>query len=105
MTLSRIRSIYEIRKSLWGGYLASLTSGNSRSSINHFCNIFDDVSNDIVRIVLVIAHRFEYFFTKNIKPVASQSYPKIGIGFSFSPAIAWSGAQAIVFSNAIKNKT
>lgn len=85
MTLSRIKSIYEISKLLWGGHLASLASANSRSSLNHFCNILDDVSNDIVRLIFVIAHQFEYFFIKNIKPLASQYHSKIGIGFSFSP--------------------
>lgn len=85
MTLSRIKSIYEISKLLWGGHLAPLTPHNSRSSLNHFCNIFDDVNDDIVRLFFVIAHQCEYFFTKNIKPLASHFNSKIGIGFSFSP--------------------
>lgn len=97
MISREFRSIYEISKWLWGGYLASLTAGNSRLSLNHFCTRIDDVISDIVRLLFVFGQKICIFFNNNIKTFASQSN-HIGIGFSFSLTIACSDAQAMVFS-------
>lgn len=100
MTSREFRSIYETSKWLWGGDLAHLPAGNSRLSFNHFCTRVDDVLSDIVRLFFVFAQEFGSIFCNDHKTSASQS-TLIGIRFLFSPAIACSGAQAMVFSSHI----
>lgn len=97
MISREFRSIYEISKWLWGGYLASLTTGNSRLSLNQFYNRIGEVISDIARYFFVFAQEICSFCCNDYKTSASQS-TLIGIRFLFSPAIACSGAQAMVFS-------
>lgn len=97
MISREFRSIYGFSNCLWGGRLASLTAGNSHQSLTHFCNFFDDVFDNIVRCFIVIAQEICSLFCNTIITLASQSH-HIGIRFSFSPTIACSDAQAMVFS-------
>lgn len=99
MILSRIRSIYKLSNSLWGGDLDPLALRNVCSFLTHFCPSFGDVISDIARWFFGFSHNF---FSQKIQSTSPHTYPKIGIGFSFSPTIACCGVRAIVFETTKK---
>lgn len=92
------RSIYEISRGLWRGLLAPSALGFICLSFTSFLDLIDDIITNIVQLFTSTTQpRFLFFDKQTTEPVASQSDSYIGIGFSFSNAIACSDAQAIVF--------